>query len=96
MDPQLLRAKAGFADTVSAARASDIYTICLHATQHSPLFFPPSVVVALNICHLVGRSHYGTAIGTIFYKEGCPSVNQSTGHLSQPYLCSGHQRALNL
>lgn len=52
MDPQLLRAKAGFTDTVSVGLARDIYTICLHTTQRSPVFF--SVVVTLNICHLVG------------------------------------------
>lgn len=52
MHPQLLRAKAGFTDTVSAVLASDIYTICLRATQHSPAF--SSVVVTPNICHLVG------------------------------------------
>lgn len=52
MHPQLLGAKAGFTDTVSAALASDIYTICLRAAQHSPAF--SSVVVPPNICHLVG------------------------------------------
>ncbi len=38
MDPQLLGAKAGFTDTVSLVLARDIYTICLHATQRSPVF----------------------------------------------------------
>lgn len=71
MDPQLLRAKAGFTDTVSVGLARDIYTICLHTTQRSPVFF--SVVVTLNICHLVERAHYSTASGYIFRKWVVPA-----------------------
>lgn len=72
MDPQLLGAKAGFTDTVSVLLASDIYTICLHATQHLPFFFFLSVVVTLNICHLVGALITVQPVDASFTKRVVP------------------------
>lgn len=64
MDPQCLRAKAGITDTVSVLLASDIYTICLHTTERSAFF--SSVVVTLNILHLVEAGYYSTvSVGTL-------------------------------
>lgn len=48
MHPQCLRAKAGFADTVSVVTAKDIYTICFHTPPHSAV-----------CCHYKHMAFYG-------------------------------------
>lgn len=44
MDSQLLRAKAGFTDTVSVLLARDIYTICLHTTEPNIRYLVVAVI----------------------------------------------------
>lgn len=66
MDPQCLRAKAGFTDTVSALAAREIYTICLHTKQHSAVFSSLNIqkspfwfqLVDAYLCWSLTAGHY--------------------------------------
>ncbi|MEQ2289989.1 hypothetical protein AMECASPLE_038779 [Ameca splendens] len=53
MDPQCLRAKTGFTDTVSALAARDIYTICLHTNNIQQFFFSEIIQGSSLQFHLV-------------------------------------------
>lgn len=95
MDPQLLGAKAGFTDTVSALLARDIYTICLHAAQHS--FFPPSLSLLLSLLTYAiwwARSLQCSQRIRLLEREGFPSESRTSNPASEPSSCACHQPIL--
>lgn len=72
MHPQCLRAKAGFADTVSVVTAKDIYTICFHTPPHSAV-----------CCHYKHMAFYGAKM---FLECAAPvGIKPPTQHYSLNY-----------